>query len=40
MEAIICTQPEAPRFDAIPTYKITDYPLEKRAYKQIGRAHV
>ena len=40
MEAIICTQPEAPRFDAIPTYKITDYPLEKRAYKPFAQGQV
>ena len=40
MEAIICTQPESPRFDAIPTYKITDYPLEKRDYKPFAQAQV
>jgi len=40
MEAIICTQPESPRFDAIPTYKITRYPLEKRAYKPFAQAQV
>lgn len=40
MEAIICTQPEPPKFDAIPTYKITDYPLEKRDYKPFAQAQV
>ncbi len=40
MDAIICTQPEAPRFDAIPTYKITSYPLEKRDYKPFAQAQI
>lgn len=40
MEAVICTQPESPRFDAIPTYKITCYPLEKRDYKPFAQAQV
>ena len=40
MEAIICTQPESPRFDAIPTYKIISYPLEKKAYKPFAQAQV
>lgn len=40
VEAVICTQPESPRFDAIPTYKITCYPLEKRAYKPFAQAQV
>lgn len=40
MEAVICTQPEPPKFDAIPTYKITDYPLEKRDYKPFAQAQV
>ena len=40
MEAIICTQPESPKFDSIPTYKITDYPLEKRDYKPFAQAQV
>lgn len=40
MEAVICTQPEPPKFDAIPTYKITDYPLEKRDYKPFAQAQI
>lgn len=40
MEAIICTQPETPKFDALPTYKITDYPLEKRDYRPFAQAQV
>lgn len=40
MEAMICTQPDPPRFDALPTYKITCYPLEKRDYKPFAQAQV
>ena len=40
LEAIICIQPDPPRFDAIPTYKITCYPLEKRDYKPFAQAQV
>lgn len=40
MEAMICTQPDPPKFDALPTYKITCYPLEKRAYKPFAQAQV
>ncbi len=40
MEAVICTQPEPPKFDAIPTYKITCYPLELRDYKPFAQAQV
>ena len=40
MEAIICTQPDSPTFDSLPTYKITCYPLEKRDYKPFAQAQV
>lgn len=40
MEAVICTLPGPPKFDAIPTYKITSYPLEKRDYKPFAQAQV
>lgn len=40
LEAILCTQPASPKFDALPTYKITDYPLEKRDYKPFAQAQV
>ena len=40
MEPIICTQPAAPNLDALPTYKITDYPLEKRDYRPFAQAKV
>ena len=40
MEAMICTQPNPPKFDALPTYKITRYPLEKRDYKPFAQAQV
>jgi len=40
LRAIICTQPDPPRFDAIPTYKITDYPLEKRDYKPFAQGQL
>lgn len=40
VEAMICTQPDPPRFDALPTYKITCYPLEKRDYKPFAQAQV
>ena len=37
---MICTQPDPPKFDALPTYKITCYPLEKRDYKPFAQAQV
>lgn len=37
---MICIQPDPPRFDALPTYKITCYPLEKRDYKPFAQAQV
>ena len=40
MEAIICTQPDSPKFDSLPTYKITCYPLEQRDYKPFAQAQV
>lgn len=40
VEAMICTQPDPPKFDALPTYKITCYPLEKRDYKPFAQAQV
>lgn len=40
VEAMICTQPEPPKFDALPTYKITCYPLEKRDYRPFAQAQV
>lgn len=40
VEAMICTQPDPPKFEALPTYKITCYPLEKRAYKPFAQAQV
>ena len=40
LEAVICTQPGTPRFDTLPTYKITLYPLEKRDYKPFAQAQV
>ena len=40
MEAVICTQGEAPRFDVLPTYKITCYPLEKRDYKPFAQGQL
>lgn len=40
MEAMICIQPDPPRFDVLPTYKITWYPLEKRDYKPFAQAQV
>ena len=40
MEAIICIQPDPPRFDSLPAWKITHYPLEKRAYKPFAQARV
>lgn len=37
MTYVICTQPLSPRMDTLPTYKITDYPLEKRGYKPFAQ---
>lgn len=40
MEAMICTQPDPPKFEALPTYKITCYPLERRDYRPFAQAQV
>ncbi len=40
MGPIICLQPAAPNYDALPTYKITYYPLEKRDYMPYAQAQV
>ena len=40
MPYYICAQPSSPRLETIPTYKITDYPLEKRDYKPFAQAKV
>ena len=37
MTYAICTQPLSPRLDTLPTYKIIDYPLEKRDYKPFAQ---
>ena len=37
MTYAICTQPLSPRLDTLPTYKIIDYPLEKRGYKPFAQ---
>lgn len=36
----ICTQPATPRLDALPTYKIIDYPLETRDYKPFAQTRL
>lgn len=36
----ICAQPANPRMDALPTYKITDYPLEPRDYKPFAQTRL
>ncbi|MEG0540733.1 MAG: hypothetical protein RR528_00235 [Angelakisella sp.] len=36
----ICTQPSTPRLDALPTYKIIDYPLETRDYKPFAQTRL
>ena len=38
MPYYICTQPASPKLDTLPTYKIIDYPLEKRDYKPFAQA--
>lgn len=40
MTYTICTQPSTPRMDALPTYKIIDYPLETRDYKPFAQARL
>lgn len=40
MTFAICTQPPTPRMDALPTYKIIDYPLEPRDYKPFAQARL
>lgn len=40
LESMICILPGPPKFDAIPTYKITCYPLERRDYKPFAQAQV
>lgn len=40
MEPIICIQSSTPNYDALPTYKITHYPLEKRDYMPYAQARV
>lgn len=36
----ICAQPSTPRMDALPTYKIIDYPLETRDYKPFAQTRL
>lgn len=36
----ICMQGVTPRLDALPTYKITDYPLETRDYKPFAQTRL
>ncbi len=38
MTYTISVQPLSPRMDTLPTYKIIDYPLEKRDYKPFAQA--
>ena len=40
MPYFICSQPASPKLDTLPTYKITDYPLEQRDYKPFAQAKV
>ena len=40
MSYYICIQPATPQLETIPTYKITDYPLEKRDYKPFAQAKI
>ena len=40
MPYFICSQPTTPKLDALPTYKITDYPLEPRDYKPFAQAKI
>lgn len=36
----ICVQPATPRMDALPIYKIIDYPLEQRDYKPFAQVRL
>ena len=40
MSCLICSQPATPRMDALPTYKIIDYPLEPRDYKPFAQTRL
>lgn len=40
MSYTICTQPQTPRMDTLPVYKITSYPLEPRDYKPFAQARL
>lgn len=40
MKYTICTQPVNPQVEALPIYKITDYPLETRDYKPLAHVRI